>query len=90
MTILNIAVSVAVVMLDNIRTETNQWRRHKLYVDLPLLRARFVGQPSKSAFKVISASPGVTRFTFVVLPNDGQSISRWNREVVQDPPGRIF
>jgi len=76
MTTLSIAVSVAVVMLDNIRNETNRRRRHKLYVDLPLLCVRFLGQPSEPAFEVISASPGVTRLTFVILPNDGQSISR--------------
>jgi len=76
MTTLSIAVSVAVVMLARVRTETDQRGRHKLDVDLPLLCVRFLGQPSKPALEVISASPGVTRLTFVVLPNDGQPISR--------------
>ena len=76
MTTLSIAVSVAVVMLNNIRTELSQGERHKLYVDLPLLCVRLLGQPSKPALEVISAGPGVTRLTFIVLHDNGQPIPR--------------
>jgi len=67
MTTLSIAVSVAVVMLENVRTEINQERRHQLYVDLPFLCVGFLGQSSKPALEVVTASPGVTWLTFVIL-----------------------
>jgi len=72
MTTLSIAVSVAVVMLNNIRTETVREKRHKLYVDLPLFRVGFLGQSSKPALEVVAASPRITWLTFVILPNGGQ------------------
>jgi len=73
MTTLSIAVSVAVVMLKNVRTETNKEERHQLYVDLPLLCVGFLGQSSKPTLKVVAARPGVTLLTFVILANDGHS-----------------
>ena len=87
---LNIAVSVAVVMLDDIRTVTIKEKRYQLHVDLPFFCVVFLGQPSKPALEVIPASPRITRLTLVVLSNDGQPISRWTEEVSRDPPGRNF
>ena len=87
MTTLSIAVSVAVVMLDNVRAERTQEKRHQLYVDLPLFCVGFLGQSSKPALEVVTASPGVSRLTFVILANDGQLISK---EIVRHSQGRSF
>lgn len=88
MTTLSIAVSVAVVMLDNIRAGMGQDKRHQLYVDFPFLCVGFLGQPSKPALEVITASSGVARLTFIVLPNNIQLIARWRKGVAQDSLGR--
>jgi len=73
MTTLSIAVSVAVVMLDNIRTEVIQEKRHRLYVDFPLLRVSLLSQSGEPTLEVVASGPWVTRLTFVILPNDSQS-----------------
>jgi hypothetical protein len=70
MTTLSIAVSVAVVMLDNIRIGPKGEERHQLDVYLTLFCVSFLGQPSKPALKVIAASPGITRLTLVILNDD--------------------
>ena len=70
MTTLSIAVSVAVVILDNIRIEPKGEERHQLYVDFTLFCVSFLGQPSKPALKVIAASPGIARLTLVILNDD--------------------
>lgn len=91
MTTLSIAVSVAVVMLNKIRTETvRERKKHKLYVDLPLFCIGFLGQSSKPALEVVAASPGITWLTFVILLNGGQLVSRYSEEIAHDSPGRSF
>ena len=81
MTTLNIAVSVAVVMLDDIRTATIKEKRHQLYVDLPFFCVGFLSQPSKPALEVVPASPGITWLTFVILPNN--TMVSWSPSTVK-------
>ena len=91
MTTLSIAVSVAVVMLDNIRTEMFREKRHQLYVDFPLFCVGFLGQSSEPALEVVTASPGITWLTFVILPND--TMPSWSQtimEVAHNSPERSF
>ena len=67
MTTLSMAVSVAVVMLDRIRSGPAQERRHKLYVDFSLFGVGFLSQPSEPALEVITTAPRVTCLTFEIL-----------------------
>jgi len=83
MTTLSIAVSVAVVMLDDIRTVTIKEKRHQLYVDLPFFCIGFLSQPSKSALEVVAASPGITWLTFVILPNN--TTVSWSPSISEQP-----
>lgn len=88
MTTLSIAVSVAVVMLDNIKTEPTQKKRHQLYVDLPLFCVGFLGQSSEPALEVFAASSGVTWLTFVILTDDCKLSSKYRRDAARDSQGR--
>jgi hypothetical protein len=90
MTTLSIAVSVAVVMLDKIRTEPIRDKRHQLYVDLPLFCIGFLSQSRKPALEVVAARSEITWLTFVILPNDGQLVLRYDGETAHDSPGRSF
>ena len=78
---LSIAVSVTVVMLDDIRTATIKEKRHQLHVDLPFFCVGFPGQLSKPALEVIAASPGITWPTFVILPNN--TMVSWSPSTVK-------
>lgn len=90
MTTLSMAVSVAVVMLDNIRTRAAQTWRHELYVDLPLSCIGFLGQSGEPALKVVATGSRVTWFTFIILAIEGQLGSERSKGVARGSPGRSF
>lgn len=83
-TTLSMAVSVAVVILNKIRTRTSENQRHRLNVDLSFLCIGLLGQSSEPALKVIAASSGVTWLTIIILVNEGQSVPMYSKEVVRD------
>lgn len=90
MTTLSIAVSVAVVMLDSVRTETIREMRYQLYVDLPFLCVGFLSQPSKPTLEVITTCPGVTWLTFEILSENGQLMPWYNKDMARGSLGRSF
>lgn len=89
-TTLSIAVSVAVVILCNVRIEAIREKRYRLYVDFPLFCVGFLGQSSKPTLEVVAASPGITRLTLIILPRNGQLIPEYSKEGYTRLTGKKF